>query len=108
MRQLFHGLVPDAPELPGVVRDDQAEQPVDERGGEHDRHKARLGPAIEEVAGENQPGVAPALAGAIERVIAEERDRQEVVDENVRAKNHARVPELAAHCELKTASSVER
>jgi hypothetical protein len=108
MRQLFYRFVPDAPEFPGVVGDDQAHQPVDEGGREHERHEARLGPAVERIAGQDEPEISPTLAGAIERVIAEERDRQKIINENVRAKNHAPVPEPTAHCELKTASAVER
>ena len=63
-RQLFDRLVQNAPEPPGVVRDDQAHQPVDERGREHERHEPRLGPAVKGVAGEDEPDVAPALRRA--------------------------------------------
>src|SRR4051812_29663133 len=103
-RQLFHRFAPDAPELPGVVRDDQADQPIHKRRREHERHEARFGPAVKNVAGENEPGISPALARPPKRVVAEQRDRQEMVNEDVRAKNHAAVPEPTARCELKTAS----
>src|SRR5204863_7024931 len=65
-------------------------EPVDEGRREHDRHEARLGPTVKNVAGENQPRGPPALARAPKRVIAEERDRQKIINENVRAKNHGR------------------
>src|SRR5437762_12080627 len=80
--------MPDTTELPGVVRDDQTQETVDECRREHDRHEARLGPTVKNVAGEDEPRVPPALARAPKRVIAEERDRQKIINENVRAKNH--------------------
>ena len=98
-RQLFHRLAQNAPEPPGIVRDDQAHQPIDERGREHQRHEARLGPAVEGVAGEDEPEIAPPLRRAAQRVIAGQRERQEIVNKNVRAENHAGVGELSLHCE---------
>ena len=50
----------------------------------------RLGPAVKCVSGNDQPGVTPALPRAKQRVINEQRERQKIVDENVRAKYHAR------------------
>jgi hypothetical protein len=98
-RELFHRLMQDAPKPPGVMRDDLADQPIHERRREHERHEARLGPAVEGVARENEPEIAPAVRRAAQRIIAGQRERQEIVDENVRAKNHAGVGELSPHCE---------
>jgi hypothetical protein len=86
----FHGLMPDSPDLPGVVRNDQAHEPIDKRCAEHQHHEPRLGPAVKCVSGNDQPGVTPALPRAKQRVINEQRERQKIVDENVRAKYHAR------------------
>ena len=86
----FHRLTPDSPHLPGVVRDDQAHQPVDKRCTEHQHHEPRLGPAVKCISGNDQPGVTPALPRAKQRVINEQRERQKIVDENVRAEYHAR------------------
>src|SRR5947207_8893001 len=88
-RQLFHRLAQNAPESPRVVRDDQTHQPIDECGREHKRHETWLGPAIKGVAGQNEPAVPPPLGRADEGAVAEQRERQEVVDKNVRTKNHA-------------------
>jgi len=68
--QLFHRLVQNAPESPRVVRDDQTHQPVDECGREHERHETRLGPTVEDVAGQDKPAVPPPLGRADERVVA--------------------------------------
>ena len=84
----FYRLIPDSPDLPGVVRDDQAHQPIDKRCAEHQHDEPRLGPAVKCVSGNDQPGVTPALPRAKQRVINEQRERQKIVDENVRAKNH--------------------
>ncbi len=62
-----------------------------ERGREHERHETRLGPAVENVARQDEPAIPPSLGRADERVVAQQRERQEVVDKNVRAKNHAGV-----------------
>src|SRR6266496_2289848 len=86
----FYRLLPDSPHLPGVMCDDQAHEPIDKRCAEHERHEPWLGPAVECVSGNDQPGVAPALPRAKQRVINEQRERQKIVDENVRAKYHAR------------------
>ena len=84
----FYRLVPDSPHLPGVMRDDQAHEPIDKRCAEHQHDEPRLGPAVKCVSGNDQPGVTPALPRAKQRVINEQRERQKIVDENVRAKNH--------------------
>ena len=94
--QLFHRLAQDAPESPAVVRDDQTHQPIDESGREHERHETRLCPTVEDVAGQDQPAVPPPLRRADERVVAQQRERQEVVDKNVRTKNHAGIEGLSA------------
>ena len=94
--QLFHRLVQNAPESPRVVRDDQTHQPVDERRCEHERHETRLGPAVEDVAGQDEPAVPPPLGRADERVVAQQRERQEIVDKNVRTENHAGIEGLSA------------
>ena len=88
--ELGHRLMQHAPEFPGVVCDDQTHQPIDEGGREHERHEARLGPTVKGVAGQDEPEIPPALRRAREQVIAEERERQEVINKNVRAKNHGR------------------
>ena len=100
-RQLFHRLGQNAPELPRVVRDYQTHQPVDECGCEHERHETRLGPTVEGVAGQDEPAVPPPLGRADERVVAQQRKRQEVVDKNVRTKDHASrwIARSAARCE---------
>ena len=85
----FYRLTPNPPDLPGVVSDDQAHQPIDERRAEHERHEPRLGPAVKCVSGNDQPGIAPALLCAKQRVINEQRERQKIVDKYVRAKYHA-------------------
>ncbi len=104
-RQLFHRLAQDAPESPGVVRDDQTHQPVDERGREHQRHEARLGPSVKDVAGQDEPAVAPALRRADEQVVAQQRERQEVVDKNVRTKNHAGIRRLKCRLRIKNSTA---
>src|SRR4030095_6258961 len=86
----FYRLIPDSPDLPGVVGDDQAHEPIDKRCAEHERHEPWLGPAVKRVSGNDQPGITPALPRAKQRVINEQRERQEIVDKNVRAKYHAR------------------
>ena len=77
------------------MSDDQTHQPIGERGGEHQRHETWLRPAIKGVAGQNEPAVAPPLRCPGEQVVPKERNWQEVVDENVRAENHAKVERLA-------------
>ena len=86
----FYRLIPDSPHLPGVVRNDQAHQPIDKRCTEHQHDEPRLGPAVKCVSGNDQPGVTPALPRAKQRVINEQREGQKIVDENVRTKYHAR------------------
>ena len=65
------------------MRDDQTHQPIDKSRGEHERHEARLRPAVKNVAGKDEPKVAPALARGGEQVIAEQRQRQEIINENM-------------------------
>src|SRR5262249_3591323 len=83
-----HGLMPNAPHLPGVVRDGKADEPIDERRAKHQQRETRLGPAVENVAGKDQPKISPALRRAPERVITEQRTRQKIVNKDVRTKDH--------------------
>src|ERR1041385_782879 len=85
----FHWLSPDSPDLPGIVRDDQTHQPIDERCAEHERHESWLRPAVKCISSNDQPGVTPALLRAKQRVINEQRERQKIIDKYVRAKYHA-------------------
>ena len=78
------------------MRDDQTHQPIDERRGEHERHKARLRPAVKNVSGEDEPAISPPLGCTGERVVAQQRKRQEVVDKNVGTENHAGIKGLEA------------
>jgi hypothetical protein len=88
VRQRFYRLVQHRPKLPGIVCDDEAHEPIHERREEHERHEARLRPAVKGVAGQDQPEISPALRRPAQRIIAQERERQKIVNEDVRAKNH--------------------
>jgi len=83
-----HRSMPDAPHLPGVMRDGEADEPIDERCGKHQQRETRLGPPVEGVAGNDQPKISPALWRAPERVIPEQRNREKIVNEDVRTKDH--------------------
>ncbi len=54
-------LVRDSPDLPRVVRDDQAHEPVDRGRREHQQRESRLGPSVKRVTGKDQPQIAPTL-----------------------------------------------
>jgi len=50
-----HRSMPGAPHLPGVMRDGEADEPIDKRCGKHQQRETRLGPPVEGVAGNDQP-----------------------------------------------------
>ncbi len=88
-RQRYDRPPAEFPHPPRIVRDDQAHDPIDRSRREHEEHEARLGPAIKNVAGDDQPKIPPALRRSRQRVVAEEREGQKVENENVRAEDHA-------------------
>src|SRR5262249_19343431 len=94
--------------LPGVVRDHQAHEPVDKRCAEHERHEPRLGPPVKCISRNDQPGVTPPLPRAKQGVINEQRERQKIVNENVRAKYHARYLVLFSPTRLEKTLSLHR
>ena len=83
-----HRSMPDAPDLPGVMRDGEADEPIDEGRAEHQQRETRLGPSVEGVPRNDQPEISPALRCAPERVIPEQRNREKIVNEDVRTKDH--------------------
>ena len=79
--------------LPGgplVFGDDEAEEPVEGRGGEHEEDERGFGPSVESVSCEGEPQVP--LSGRLvsQEEVAEEGEREEAVDENVGTEDHPR------------------
>jgi hypothetical protein len=70
------------------MRDGEANEPIDKRRAKHQQRETRLGPSVEDVAGNDQPKISPALWRARERVIPEQRTREKIVNEDVRTKDH--------------------
>ena len=70
-----HRLVSGLPNIPTVMCDDQADQPIKQGRAEHQRDKPRLGPPIKRVTENYQDKVTPPLGRARERIIHQERER---------------------------------
>ena len=78
------------PRSPLIFGDDEAEEPVEGRGGEHEEDERGFGPSVESVSCEGEPQVP--LSGRLvsQEEVAEEGEREEAVDENVGTENHPR------------------
>lgn len=79
---------PGSPNLPAIARDDDAQSPIEERGGEHQKHKLRRGPAVKRVTQKRERQIARALWREKQSVRHQKRERKKVENENVRAENH--------------------
>ena len=78
----------EGPRSPSIFGDDEAEEPVDGRGSEHEEDECGFGPSVESVSCEGEPQVP--LSGRLvsQEEVAEEGEREEAVDENVGTENH--------------------
>jgi hypothetical protein len=75
--------------------DDETDQPIEQGRPKHQRDEARLGPPVKGVSKYYEDKIAPALRSAEERIVNQQRERQEIENEKVRAEDHgSQRPEL--------------
>jgi hypothetical protein len=84
----LHGFAPGAPNIPAIVRNDEADEPIEQRRAEHQRDEARLSPSVKCIAEDDQNKVAPTLRRSKKGVISQQGERQEIIYEQMRAKDH--------------------
>jgi len=73
--------LPLPPELPRVIGDDEAKQPVQKRGPEHQEDELRVCPTVEDVSKESKAEISRALRRLAERIVNNQRERQEIENE---------------------------
>ena len=78
------------PRGPSIFCDDEAEEPVERRGGEHEEDERGFGPSVKSVPCEGEPQVP--LPGRLvsKEEVAEKGEREEAVDKNVGTEDHPR------------------